>query len=800
MRRITLLLLVLTISSFAAFDSYTVGTLGSVAVADDASAIWSNPAGLGVGRLFNFYASYGGTEDKWSDLSGAFQMGCLGLGYQSSSPSLTPDSFLDRFSAGMGFGSEDFSLGFSMDWHGEEIADVKESAFDMNFGLLWRPMSFISVGATATNIFDDKVDGIALPPSYTGGVAFRPLAFDHSLANLLTVSFDVNWSEDPLNTIDDAEQLSWRGGLAIRTIDGLALAFSYDDDGFMTAGINIELTNLSLGYGARLTDAGELGNHGASLSYSLERFEPLADLSGSEVLTLEVGGGLHDDPTPFSLLGGAKTDLTNLLRDLKRVRRDGDVDAVLLRIWSLGGNITPLTALVQELGKEIELTRAAGISVYAFLAGDGTNTASYYLACYADKIFIPRTIDLPGLGMAIHVNRIGGLAEKYGIDLNMITSGDYKSSFHQTTKGATEVQKQAIDELLGDLHEQLITVVGEQRGLSRTQLEELTDAFSIPALEAKEIGLIDEIGYYEDALLACSQAGGDSAESFDSVSTTEVASRLYRDEEWGYCPRIAIVGAYGSIRSGESGRSLLDGSMTMGADTVAAQLDKARLDPHVQAVVLRVDSGGGSAIASDRIAAAVRRLQADDIPVVVSMGDLAASGGYWISTPADRVIASGATLTGSIGVVGMVPSLARLFEEQGIVRESYTRGENADITDYGDQPTAEELALVQQHMDYYYDMFVSGVAEDRGMAADTVEKLAGGRVWSGQQALDNGLIDEIGGLRDAIEVARQLGGIDHPTPDLITYGSLGPIWLEILSPDLVRLLGFGSLVEVDLGL
>jgi len=233
---------------------------------------------------------------------------------------------------------------------------------------------------------------------------------------------------------------------------------------------------------------------------------------------------------------------------------------------------------------------------------------------------------------------------------------------------------------------------------------------------------------------------------------------------------------------------------------VAAQLDKARLDSHVQAVVLRVDSGGGSAIASDRISAAVRRLQAAGIPVVVSMGDLAASGGYWISTPADHIIASGATLTGSIGVIGMVPSLARLFEEEGIVRESYTRGENADITDYGSQPTAAELALVQQHMDHYYEMFVSGVAEDRGMDVEIVEELAGGRVWSGQQALGNGLIDSIGGLRDAIEVARQLGGIDHPTPDLITYGNLGPIWLEILDKDLVSLLGFGSLVEVDLGL
>jgi protease-4 len=796
MRRITLLLLILTLTVFAAFDSYTVGTLGSVAVADDASAIWSNPAGLGIGRVFNLYASYGGDTDSWNDFAGACQAGFLGFGYQGSSPLLTPDTFLDRFSAGFGLGSEDFSLGFSFDWHGREIAEVEESAFDMNIGLLWRPASFISIGAVATNIADDKVGGIVLPPSYTGGIALRPLAFDPSLANLLTVSFDMGWSEDPLGLVEDSEQLNWRGGLQLRPIDGLALAFSYDDDGAMTAGINIELTNLALGYGVGLTDSGELGNHGASLSYSLERFEPLADLSGSEVLTLEVGGSLHDDPAPFSLLGGATTDLTNLLRDLKRVRRDGDVDAVLLRIWSLGG----FTALVQELGKEVELTRAAGIPVYAFLAGDGTNIASYYLACHADKIFIPRTLSIDGLGMAIHVTRFGGLAEKYGIDLNVITSGDYKSSFHPTTKGASEAEAMAIDELLGDIHGQLITVVGEQRGLSRTQLEELTDVWSIPATEAIEAGLVDEIGYYEDALLACSQASGSSAESFDSVSTTAVASRCYRDEEWGYCPRIAIIGAYGSIQSGESSRSILNGSSVMGADTVAAQLDKARLDSHVQAVVLRVDSGGGSAIASDRIAAAVRRLQDAGKPVVVSMGYLAASGGYWISTPADHIIASGATLTGSIGVVGMVPSLERLFEEYEIVRESYTRGENADITDIGEQPTADELALVQQHMDHYYEMFISGVAEDRGMDIETVEKLAGGRVWSGQQALDNGLIDAIGGLRDAIEVARQLGGIDHPTPDLITYGSLGPFWLELLSPDLVSLLGFGSLVEVDLGL
>ncbi len=804
MKRFALILLIAATAAPAAFDAYATGAQGSVAVADDARALWVNPAGLAKRFTFDGYLCWGSSADVWEEWSAGLQLAGLGFGYRGAPVAADPDSRENEYSLALGFGARAFSLGLSLDWHNRTHTPEDPRAFDMRFGVLSRPVQFLSIGATVDNALGDPLAGVPLVRTWTAGVGLRPLApFIPGNQDLLTVSFDVGWREDMSTGAagpGEDEGLFWRLGAEARPLDGLALEFSYSDDGEMSLGASLDLDYLTLGWGGTLSD-GDLSRQGASLAFSLERGEPLVDLAPVQVLVLEVSGTIADEPPFFSLLGtGGGSDLTDLLRDLKRAREDSDVDAVLLEIEPVSGSFAGLSAAVQELGAEIDRTRAAGVPVYAVFTGEGANPAAYYLACHADKIFIPRVSALEGFGLALHIMRYGGLAEGYGVDLETLTAGDYKSSFWFTTKGASEVQARAIQDMLEGVHAQLLSLIGERRGLSPTRLAELTDAFVIHPEDALKLGLVDGVGGVEEALVALARAAGTNPEKADDVPLVEVASRTYRDYEWGDRPRIAVIGAYGTIQVGRSSFSIVDGSKVMGSRTIAAELDDARRDPLVKAIVLRIDSGGGSGIASDEIARAVERCTSDGKPVIASMGDVAASGGYWIACPADFIYASGSTYTGSIGVVGLLPSLERLFEEKGVVREVYQKGKSANLGDIGHRLTDEERAAVQGELDYFYDVFINLVAESRGMDPEAVRAVAGGRVWTGAEALENGLVDGLGGLREAVELARREGHIDHPEPDLATYCSFGSMIFKHIGGFLGDLFGREPFSEYELEL
>ncbi len=800
MKRSIVIFLIFTGAALAAFDSYVLGVQGSVAVSDDARAVWINPAGLAQRFSLNGYASWGSNTDTWEEWSVGMQLGSLGFGYRGAPAAVDPDARFNRFSLALGFGTKAFSLGLALDWHNQSVTPENPKAFDMRFGFLSRPLQFLSIGATVDNALSDSLAGVHLVRTYTGGIGLRPLApFLPGLQDLLTVSFDIGWIEETTGEAagaNDEEQLFWRLGAELRPLNGLALNLSYADDGAMSFGASLDLAHLTLGWGGAVSDAGEFTHQGGSLAVSFARKEPVLDLAPVGVLVLEVSGAIDDEPPFFSLLGtGRGSDLTDLLRDLKRAREDSDVDAVLLAVKPIGGSIAGLSAAVQELGAEIDRTRAAGIPVYAVFTGEGVNLPAYYLACHAEKIYIPRVNAIEGFGVAMHVTRFGGLAEKYGVDLETLTAGDYKASFFPTTKGASEAQARALQELVENVHGQILEVIGDRRVLSPTRLEELTDAFIIHPEDALELGLVDGIGGFEEALVALARAAGADPENSDDVHLVEVDSRRYWENEWGNRPRIAIIGAYGSIRVGHSSFSLLDGSKVMGSHTIAAQLDDARKDPLVKAVVLRIDSGGGSGIASDEIARAVQRCTTDGKPVIVSMGDIAASGGYWIACPADFIYASGSTYTGSLGVVGVLPSLERLFEEEGVVREVYQKGRLSNLGDIGHRLTEEEREIIESELDYFYELFIGLVAEFRGMDPSEVREVAGGRVWTGIQARERGLVDGLGGLREAIELARRQGGIEHPDPDLATYCSFSAMIMKLVGGDLADLLGFGPFSE-----
>ena len=281
------------------------------------------------------------------------------------------------------------------------------------------------------------------------------------------------------------------------------------------------------------------------------------------------------------------------------------------------------------------------------------------------------------------------------------------------------------------------------------------------ANDALRLGLVDKLGWYEDAKKI----------SEDHTKTADVVKYINRsewDNGWGEPDGIAIIGVYASITPGESQPPppvtlpipYLGGGRSTGSESVVRQLEDAFANPKIKAIILRVDSGGGSALASGEINDAVIRLKKKyKKPFYVSMGGAAASGGYYVSASADKIFSDELTITGSIGVFTTRPNVDSLLEQQKLKVENFKRGENSDITTYYRKLTPSEIEIIQNLIDFYYDRFVDAVSEGRKLSREEVEQVAQGHVWLGSDAINKGLVDEIGGLYDAVQYAKKKTGM-----------------------------------------
>jgi len=290
-------------------------------------------------------------------------------------------------------------------------------------------------------------------------------------------------------------------------------------------------------------------------------------------------------------------------------------------------------------------------------------------------------------------------------------------------------------------------------------MKELADGRLFRPDELVTEHLVDTIGWEKDAKAELGKLAGERKP--DKLATTVISGRTYRTERWTPPPVVAIVGAYGDIMTGKSSRGIMRGSRTMGSATVVKQLKAASKHHGVRAIVFRVDSGGGSALASDEIVEEIRRIQREDkLPVVISMGNVAGSGGYWVSMYGDAIFADPTTITGSIGVVWFKPVIERLYEKLGLTNETFKEGEHSDGMSWSRHLTDDEMKMLDGYIGEMYGLFVDKVAEGRHLSPERVREIGGGRVYLGTQALELKLVDQLGGLRDAVEFAAKKAGIE----------------------------------------
>jgi protease-4 len=488
-------------------------------------------------------------------------------------------------------------------------------------------------------------------------------------------------------------------------------------------------------------------------------------VASSSTLVLRVGGDISEI-APADVVGylrGAKTStVKSIVDNLRKAKVDSRVRAVILKPT---GFDSPFWGKVQEVRDAVLEYRKSGKPIYAYLEYGGDR--EYYLATAADRIFLMPSSPLDLTGIASYELFLRGTLDKIGAYPDLHHIGDYKTASNTfTQKGFTPAHKEMDTALNRDLYEQLVRGIADGRKKNEADVRTTIEDGPFMPEDALRAGLIDDVAYedqVDDKLRGGERATRIDGDDYARVSVASAA--LNRG------PRVAVIYASGAIAGGRSGYDPVNGPVT-GADTLIEYIRLARKDTSVRAIVLRIDSPGGSASASDAVwrELMITKNERADRPLVASMSDLAASGGYYIAMPAQVIVAQPATLTGSIGIFGGKIVTGGVYEKLGAHIDSTSVGRNAEINSPARPYNPEELKKLQEQLQAFYDQFVEKVAESRHSTPEKIDALAQGRVWTGRQAKQNGLVDQLGGLDEAIAVAKQRAKIAADSSiELIVY-------------------------------
>jgi len=485
------------------------------------------------------------------------------------------------------------------------------------------------------------------------------------------------------------------------------------------------------------------------------------DIEKRSWLVVDLYGEIQEYDPPSSgildqVMGGGPETLQRILDNMAKAAVDDRIAGVIVKVagCTAGGGMR------EEIRGAIKAVRAAGKPVYGW--SDSADKGVFYVAAACDSVFMPPTAYISFLGYAMTVPHVRGTLDKLGVEPRLHKIKDYKSAAEVVMdKELSPAARENEEWILADVWAEMMNVLSEDRGLTEDEVTGLMEEAAFGAARALEAGLIDGILYWDEL---ADRLKGEDDDDLRTVSMGRYADVDFDDLDMTGDAKIAVVHAQGTIGGRQSGVNPLLGMM-MGHESVCADLRRAREDEDVAAVVFRVNSGGGDALTSDLIGHEVE-ITAAVKPVIVSMVDVAASGGYHIAYRATRIVADGNTIAGSIGSISGKFVAKGLYDKLGITHSFVTRGPNAlmwsDVYDFTDEQW--EIHAARHWADF--NDWLRDVAERRGMSFAEAEKLAHGRVWTGRQAAGNGLVDEVGGLDRAVVLACELAEV--PADEKIT--------------------------------
>lgn len=664
---------------------------------------------------------------------------------------------LRSFTIGSGsrFLRDMLAAGTSYTWFDPTRDSEYEGKGFWTFGVSARPLRWMGLGIvrrggfTSGNFVQERL--------WKAGLALRPAG---RAVTLLA----------GLSTGESFEDVEYSGGVELRPMEGLALRFDGGSEGFR-AGISTDFGNLGLGGSAAFDeDDGYAGARGqVRLSSS-----PRGSLLPPPCRFVRIEPGNSREERTRGFFGPSHPSFTEDALLLSRMAEDGTVDGVLVEI---DGDIGS-PAQAEEVRELLSRVRAAGKPVYIYMTG-GSNF-DLYLASVGTDAFLHPAGEVGLIGLSEHCIFLRDMLDGLGVYPDLFHIGDYKSASEMFTRpDISEAQVEAETALLEAFERELFRGITDGMGLEGPQIRALLERGPCTGADAPNLGLADGI-LFPDELEERMET--DLGRGARISSLDQYRSSIPVEEDWGPEPHVAVVVATGMITRGESGNSFPLGR-TMGSETMCEVIERAASAPGVKALVLRVDSPGGDAFASEEILHALDRAS-ERIPVVVSMGAVAGSGGYYIACGADSIFADALTVTGSIGVITGKFAIAGLLDRLGVNVETLTSWPMADMGSIFSPYTPEQRDRMQALMQDSYDLFVNRVAEGRGMTFEEVQAVAQGRVWAGADAVERGLVDRLGGVVDAVECAWRMAGMDpgdepavavYPQPGLIGSLPVGPL-------------------------
>jgi protease IV len=502
-------------------------------------------------------------------------------------------------------------------------------------------------------------------------------------------------------------------------------------------GLAIDLEHVGVqGFGLFGTDSGKVNGHGFTIA---------ARISGDRYPAVW-NGPRHLVRLDLTHLGERR--LAQMLAWMRRAERLREVAGVVLVIGDIDGS----WATAEELRAALLRLRKAGRHVYVYLAE--TNTKGYYVAAAAERIFQDPAGGIRLVGLSSTTMFFRGLGDKIGVQADFVKIGEYKSAPEQYTRtDSTPPARAQREAYVSDVWAHLTDGIAATRKTTSETVRGWIDRGPYTAVEAKQAGLVDELRHGDEIEGAIAELLG------TAVPLKTLPRSPERDDDWER-PAVAVIFVDGDIIDGKSAYIPILDMKFVGMQTLLPAIARARDDSRVRAIVVRIDSPGGSALASDVIAREIEKT-AQVKPVICSLGDVAASGGYFIASACSRIYAAPSTLTGSIGIFSGKFDVSGLLAKVGISFETYQRGTHASIESMYRPYTEEERVLILQKLRYYYGRFVDQVARGRKMTPVAVDAVGRGHIWSGDAALSRGLVDQFGGLMDAVAEAKRKAGLDE---------------------------------------
>ncbi len=656
-----------------------------------------------------------------------------------------------KASLGLAMGSEQVSLGLTRNYFLSDNEDLDAKSLDL--GLRLSPSPRVALAAVLRN-GEEPLLGMgdaSVPGSAQLGLSLRPFAGP-----------GMEFSGDGLfarRVQDDGlDFLEARLGLRLRPLRGLELfgSLGLDGDGLSSATLGLALRQevLGLGADAGIATASDARDRVGTTALRVELLRPsdeaLFPLRRGRVLEVELSGGLPERPSA-SLMGPGRPGLLDTLLALDRLAQDPRYDGLLLRVQGFEAS----WAKLEELRAALLRLKAAGKKVWVHLEECGTR--GYYLASAADRITISPGGALMLTGIAAQFSYLADTLAEAKVKAEFVRIGRYKSAPDLfVASEMSPAQREMEEALLEDLWGLLLESLAEGRHWDLERARASVDGGPYGAPESLAAGLTDEVIHYSELRERLREDG-------HRLVDKGLAALAPLPRGWGQAPRVAVIDIEGTIAPGRSSRVPLLGEEVAGADSLAHALDRAAKDDGVRAIVLRISSPGGSATASELIHHHVRKA-AESKPVVVSLGTVAASGGYYVAAPGTVVFTDRASITGSIGIFAGKFDLSGLFGALRVRRETLKRGRFADLLSSDRGFTEEERDRIKVRLQRSYDLFVERVASGRKLTPARVEELAQGRVWTGKQAQAQGLADRVGGWYEALGEARRLAGLAPDAP------------------------------------